>query len=293
MEIHETAAAPSALGAWVDFAGTSPSEKTQRIATRSMAALAEHYADLATKQRAEDERERALIEVAYEPIAKLIGGDLHGARIAELHLNDLVGDLSGQSAKPRIMVAPYDFTWSWHNENANPPHNQVFQRSTGRVALDARSGAVAGGASGAVEAHAGYGVVLTTDHPMPVVGRALRRARYSVGIEAVGVGSNATATIGMELTALEDGKLIAIASDTIWRKRVSGSLFSPYEKETDQQGPAMFIEPRELAFFMQPGREYTFNVGIWVRTDRSFGIGAGAAYAQLDANILLMSLFSS
>jgi len=291
MAIREAVATPVTLGkgAWIDFAGTSPDEEKRQIATRSITALATHYSDLAAKQHKVDERERALDKAAYEPIMKLVGNDSHGARVADLHLNDFIGDLSVQPAKPRIRLAPYDFAWWWHSNNTSPPHNQIIDRSMGRVALDARSGSVAGGASGPVEAHAGFGVVLTTDHPMPVVGRSLRNAWYSGAAAAVGLGSNATATLGMELTALEDGKLIAIASETIWRKRVSG----PYEKEMDTQGPAAFNEPRELSFFMQPGREYTFNVGIWVRTDRTPGIGAGAAFAQLDATVLLMSLFSS
>lgn len=291
MEVYEPAATPITLGAgaWIDFAGTSPSEGKRHIATRSMMALAMHYADLAARQRAADERERALSRAAYEPIVKMIGSGSHGSSLANLHINDFIGDLSVQPAKPRIRLAPYDFTWWWHSENTSPPYNQIIDRSTGRVALDARSGTVPGGASGPVEAHAGYGVVLTTDHPMPVVGRSLRNAWYSAGVEAAGLGSNATATLGMELTALEDGKLIAIASEPIWHKRVSG----PYEKGTDTEGPAAFNEPRELSFFMHPGREYTFNVGIWVKTDRTPGIGAGGAYAQLDATILLMSLFSS
>jgi hypothetical protein len=75
MEIYGTAAAPITLGsgAWIDFAGTSPSEETLRTATRSMVALAAHYAELANIQRAADERERALRKAAYEPIAKLRG----------------------------------------------------------------------------------------------------------------------------------------------------------------------------------------------------------------------------
>jgi hypothetical protein len=36
---------------------------------------------------------------------------------------------------------------------------------------------------------------------------------------------------------------------------------------------------------MQPGRQYTFNVGIWVFTDRSTGVGGAAVQALFEGNV--------
>jgi hypothetical protein len=47
------------------------------------------------------------------------------------------------------------------------------------------------------------------------------------------------------------------------------------ESASGGEGPYAIFEPRELAFTMRPGREYTFNVGIWVFTDRTPGVGGG------------------
>jgi hypothetical protein len=39
---------------------------------------------------------------------------------------------------------------------------------------------------------------------------------------------------------------------------------------------------------MQPGRSYTFNIGLWVFSDRTPGVGVAAANAVLEGNIALM-----
>jgi hypothetical protein len=80
--------------------------RESRIANRSMVGLGAHYLELAAK----DARDRALAKVAWEPIAKLIDTDSTRARFADLHLTDFAGNLSGPSAKPRIRVAPFDFS---------------------------------------------------------------------------------------------------------------------------------------------------------------------------------------
>jgi hypothetical protein len=58
-------------------------------------------------------------------------------------------------------VPPYDFQWAWHDRNGHPPFNIVQNRQ--RSPRSGRSGSVPGGASGFVNAHAGFGVFLRSD----------------------------------------------------------------------------------------------------------------------------------
>ena len=44
-------------------------------------------------------------------------------------------------------------------------------------------------------------------------------------------------------------------------------------------------DPESLFFTMQPGREYTFNVGLWVFSDRSTGIGAAGAQSLIQGTV--------
>ena len=119
-----------------------------------------------------------------------------------------------------------------------------------------------GGASGFIEAHAGFGLFLTTDHEVAAVGRSFKTVFYKYIGRAVGIGANATTEGGIEFTALEDGQLIASTSHKLWRSRVSTTFGDWDEEASGQEGPYAEFEPRELAFTMRPGHGYTFNVGI-------------------------------
>lgn len=72
---------------------------------------------------------------------------------------------------------------------------------------------------------------------------------------------------------------------------MSGSFFSPDESASEGDGPFTVSEPRELKFTMKPGREYTFNVGIWVSTDYSAGVGAAGVQALMEGDVHTVSLF--
>ena len=178
---------------------------------------------------------------------------------------------------------PYDFSWSWHTGHA--PFAQMLIPSPARVGLDARSGALAGGASGFVNAHAGYGVLLTTPQTVTATGwSVLEPGQWSYVMRSVGLGSNATSEGGVEVTALEDGRLVASAGYRLWRRRIGAG-----ESASDRGGPYVVGIPDEttkvLTFTMHPGREYTFNVGIWVFGDRSTGIGTAAVQSLFQGNV--------
>lgn len=189
--------------------------------------------------------------------------------------------------RPRILdvrVPPYDFTFSFFS--GNPPFQQVLNNATGQVGLQARSGSVDGGASGFVRAHAGFGVVFTTDHASMARGRSFRRMRYTYAANAIGLGGNATSEGGMDFGAFEDGRLLDTVSSTLWHKRVSSSD----DLEQEDVGPFAVSEPGELAFPVEPGHLYAFPVGIWVFSDREPGWGVAAAFSMLQGKIFAISI---
>ncbi|HMD79688.1 MAG TPA: hypothetical protein VKE92_00185 [Anaerolineales bacterium] len=189
--------------------------------------------------------------------------------------------------RPRILdvrVPPYDFTFSF--STGNPPFQQVLNNTTGQVGLQSRSGQVDGGASGFVRAHAGFGVVFTTDHASMARGHSFRRMRYTYAVNAIGLGGNATSEGGMDFGAFEDGRLLDTVSSTLWHKRVS----SDDDLEQEDVGPFAVFEPDELAFPVEPGHLYAFPVGIWVFSDREPGWGVAAALSMLQGKIFAISI---
>ncbi|MDP8922959.1 MAG: hypothetical protein M3O34_08805 [Chloroflexota bacterium] len=296
-------------GVQIAFHDDMTEPKLRRAAERSVATLLAHSADAVARARAAEARRSELVAALNAPVAKLIEADAAAVKaLDELrteHLFDVRPTDALNVATPydpntvslrvalrapvQVRVPPYDFAWSWSNGNA--PFNQVLVNATGRVGLDARSGSMPGGASGFVEAHAGFGLILSTSRTVTVTGRSFRRMKYSYEVRAVGVGGNATSEGGMEFTALEDGRLVASASEKLWRHRVSATYSSGFDEHgAGGEGPYAVTEPRELVFTMNPGHEYTFNVGIWVFTDRSTGAGAAAAQSLLQGNVLAITV---
>jgi hypothetical protein len=105
-----------------------------------------------------------------------------------------------------------------------------------------------------------------------------RNMAFRFQARAIGIGSNATTEGGTELTALEDGRLVSIASGKLWRARVSGLD----ESASGEDDLVIVTDPYSIRFTMFPGREYAVNVGIWVYADRTLGAGAGAAQSILE-----------
>ncbi|MET7620339.1 hypothetical protein [Streptomyces sp. NPDC005408] len=183
-------------------------------------------------------------------------------------------------------VPPYDFSWAWHDGNGNAPFSILIDRPSGNLGLDARSGALPGGASGFVNAHAGFGVFLRSDTPGQRFPHAvLNPGRWSNVLKTVGIGSNATSEGGFELTVFEDGRLLAAASRKLWRTRIGAG-----ESASGGEGWHLITGP-ELEFTIQPGRGYTFNAGVWVFSDRSTGIGAAAVQSLLQGIVTRMWVF--
>ncbi len=185
---------------------------------------------------------------------------------------------------------PYDFQWAWHDTNGSAPFGIVQNRNTGEVGADARSGLLDGGAAGFVNAHVGFGVFLNWGPGQKFPHAVLNPGRFSHVVRAVGVGSNATSEGGFELTIFEDGQFLTGASRRLWRSRVSGTLFDPDESASGGMGNHVITGP-ELQFTLRAGHGYTFNAGVWVYSDRSTGVGGGAAQSLLQGTLTRMWVF--
>jgi len=175
------------------------------------------------------------------------------------------------------MRPPYDFAWSWFDTRGGAPLKQTTNNSIGRIVIDARS------IGRYVFAHAGFGLLLTTDAETQATGYASCRARWEILLEPL-VGSNG-AVGWMEFTALEDGRLLASAPSGTFPSSYSEAVFDHKVRAparfSERSGPEDVLNPRELAFTMRPGREYTFNVGLVVFANS----GEGAASGFIDGDL--------
>jgi hypothetical protein len=189
----------------------------------------------------------------------------------------------GGSDAPGIEVfpLPYHFAWEWHN--GNPPSTSTSDRLDGTIR-------VANGVafdSERSDAHAGFGVFLTTNVPRAVIGRSLRRSDHTWWVSAGGFGGDATAEGGLEMTALEDGRFLDAVADKRFRRRVSDgeSASEPFQLGLTTGNPL------ELTWTMQPNKGYTFNVGGWVFCEQHFGFGPGGfSYASAEVRAQVSAL---
>jgi hypothetical protein len=276
-------------------------------AERSVATLVARAGAAVARARVAEADLAELADALNGPIVKLIQGDpvavkaLAKLRNRQLFEPDAIGAIrQGAPAaltyeaihrapqgvpSPRLYsaVPPYDFSWAWHDQNGSPPFNQDADRPSGHLALDARCGNVPGGASSFVNAHAGFGVFLSSNTTAQRFPHALLNPGwFSHKVRAIGIGSNATSEGGFELTVFEDGQFLIGASRKLWRKRVSAN-------ETDVGGePQHVIEGPDLQFTIRAGHGYTFNAGIWVSIDRSNGIGEGGGQSLLEGVVTNM-----
>ncbi len=281
----------------------------RRAVERSVAThLARSTEEVARVRAAEAERAK-LMDAVNAPLMKLIKEDpaarkaledLRTQQLSDLESMDVLRGEQPLTATNNIVTVPlgdarvlavpppYDFSWSWFNQAGGPPRTQHLDKETGLVGLDALSDPDAGGASGFVEAHAGFGLIVgRTDRIVTATARSSRSMQYSFNVWAGGIGSNATSEGGMDFAAFEDGRLLTIASAKLWRRRVSID-----ESDVGWAGPLAVHEPSKISFTMRPGHEYTFNVGIWVYSDRTPAIGDAGAQALLEGEVLYLSIES-
>jgi hypothetical protein len=185
---------------------------------------------------------------------------------------------------------PFDFSWSWRDLAGAAPFGQRLDRDTGYAVLDARTGAVDGGADRHVEAHAGFGVVVRTDRPIMLVGRVEGQVAHAWGVGAHGIGAVAVVECGVDITSLTNGVLVGDASELKWRHRLASSFpFLPDHEQGSEPVVSLWNAWGNLSVRMQPG-EFTFNVGIRTRTEVGGGVGGGAAQSFTELRIIRFSL---
>jgi len=287
-------------------------ETERRNAERSVAAMVARSSEAAARRRAAEAELAQISDALREPFGTAPAPDDRAdTALAKLRARDLIYHeemevLSHHSSvafdptplsrdvlttRSQGFVPPYDFQWAWHDPAGHPAFNIVQARPSGRLGLDARSGSAPGGASGLVNVHAGFGVFLSSSVQAQKFPHAvLNPGNYRWAVRAIGVGSNATSEGGFEITVFEDGQFLTGASRKLWRGRVSGSVFSPDESASDARGNHLITGP-DLQFTIRPGHGYTFNAGIWVYSDRSTGVGAGAVQSLLQGTLTRMWVF--
>jgi hypothetical protein len=304
--------------------GDHVTDPDQREAVeRDVAALVARYAEEGAKVRAAKAEQEQLVDALAAPFMKLIEedpaarkarDDLRAGQLMELDqeqphtaTNEVITGPSRAALDEPIITPPpgfshilalrqppFDFTWEWHNPAGSPPFETFLKNENGTYYLEARSGFTPGGASTFVDARAGFGLLFRPAQVTTLMfakGVSARVMGYKWDAQAGGIGGNATVEGWMELTALENGREVARNEAQLWRRRVSASFTSPFEKAKDARYDEPGDRPPELRFTMQPGREYTFNVGFRVFTDRSPGVGAAAARSAIEGWVETMNVF--
>jgi hypothetical protein len=181
----------------------------------------------------------------------------------------------------QVFTPPYHFQWQWHA--GEPPTFSSLDRPNGRIELST----VADEDRDRSDAHGGFGVAMTTNTVKAVKGRSLRRTQHWYQVIAGGQGGSATVEGGMEMTALEDGRLLSAVQDKRYRRRVSGGEDDWIDFDGFATGETIDVD-----FVMRPGRTYTFNVGGWVFCEAHSGFATTSfASTALRANVLALTAF--
>ena len=192
---------------------------------------------------------------------------------------------------PQVFASPFHFSWWWQAHGGGVPQRREIDFTGGRLLQEAGVNAPPHFHDLAfINAHAGFGINLTTDHDVHVYATSFRRVGYRYSV-AAGFLGDATVEGGEEFAVNEDGTEIARASVTVFRKRVSGSFSSPSESAHEDSGGEYTGERMEVHWLMRPGRAYTFNVGQWVFCDRHPGVDDAGGVCQMFGQVYVMSIF--
>lgn len=184
----------------------------------------------------------------------------------------------------QVFSIPFHYNWQWHI--GRPAALSTADLPSGRVTLWVMNPPE----TSQTNAHAGFGVHLTTDHDHFVTARSLRRSWESYHVKTH--AGWALAEGGAEMTVFEGGARAPKDADIDkrFRKRVSGA-----EEDWWDSGGFGTGNPIELTWFMRAGRGYTLNVGFWVYCDWDSGPGAsgstGFSTSSLKGDALAITVF--
>ncbi|WP_280306633.1 hypothetical protein [Nocardia neocaledoniensis] len=295
--------------------GDNVPDDVRGVIEKSVETLVGRAAERMEKQRALRSRHEEFRAAEKEHYRRQIEGDPESARafdaarkrLSSVELNNGLADAEPLDAQlvrtagmfkfgnaTKIFWAPFHYTWHWSN------HEGTYSLSDGMAVGSPGNNGYAG-ISAAVstdvawlDAHAGVGVAFTvadvnSSTPVFVMGRSLRWVRKEYSVLAAPGNGDATTEGGVELTVLEGGNLVTVASNKMWRERRSNGEIAQGGglAEGFQLDPTL-----EVLWTMQPGRVYTMNLGVWTTVDCDDGIyGDSGAYGYIDSNIGALSLF--
>lgn len=291
----------------IEFQEGMPPEQRQSV-EQSIATLVERATETTAQALAASTERAELTAALNRPLLELIRSDPAAAKALEAAQARLqpVDDLRGSQPRaariakgqelitldmrgaPEVFVIPYHFNWRWHVPPGGAPQTSTADLPSGQITLDARAARPPDGIDVRfIDAHAGFGISVTTDRDVDATARAMRRVRYIYSVSA-GFQGDATAEGGEELTVMEAGNLLDSDRTVVFRKRVSGT---PVESAYEDSGGYAVGEPMEVTWRMLANHTYQFNVGQWVFCERNPGLGGAGAISQIQGTVLLMTLF--
>jgi hypothetical protein len=249
-------------GPQIEFQDGMPPER-RRSVELAVATLVERANEETARARAAAAERAELSAALQRPLLELIRSDPAAAKALDAAQSRLapvedVGRLqprggrirNGQnlitfdaSDAPEVFVIPYHFNWRWFVPTVGAPRTSIADLPSGEIGLDARAAPPPDGIDVPfIDAHAGFGISLTTDHEVLATARSLRNVRYAYSVSA-GFTGDATVEGGEEMTAIEAGDVLDSDRTLVFHKKVSGSNIldpsSPPPETAAGSGPAI------------------------------------------------------
>jgi len=243
------------------------------------------------------------------PLSKIIESD-DNSRGALLKLrsedlfepDELLGSRSDQELNDDFRIVPKELVYAKTppydprgatkgvTQNSKQPYSSFNDTRNGYVGIDARSGALSGGADGFVSAFSGFAFAfgsVRTGHL--ISGAHIESGRFAYNVGCRGIGGYATAEGGWQMTVLQLSplpvRLVTASSYTQWRRRVSG-----FETAHDLQENLRF-GVATTRFAVNQNYIYSVAANLYSFSDRSAGVGAAAA--QSLGQGLITALFAN
>jgi hypothetical protein len=298
-------------GPQIEFQEGMPPER-RRSVELSVATLVERANEATARARAASVERAERTAALQRPLLELIRSDPAAAKALDAAQSRLgpvddVGRLQprgGRTRKgpnlitfdasdaPEVFAIPYHFNWRWFVPTGGAPRTSIADLPSGEIGLDARAAPPPDGIDVSfIDAHAGFGISLTTDHEVQATARSLRNVRYAYSVSA-GLFGDATVEAGEEMTAMEAGNVLDDDKTIVFHRRVSGSnVLDPVESGSGDSGGVGTGEHMEVTWTMLPGHFYELNVGQRVFVERHPGVGGAGGISQIQGTVILMTLF--
>jgi hypothetical protein len=255
-------------------------------------ALRTYLKEMHATRRTEHAELDRLMDRVNAPMARIVSADSDASSaLKELKSREIIQPanlLTGSHAPIRdhdlpgvfVIQPPYNphggFTGV--SQGSYPAVSILNRPVDGYVGIDARSGHLASGADGDVNAYSGFGMTfIPRASGTLVAGFQIDSAHYSYSVGSYGIGGNATAQGTLEIGILNvmpppiPPIPVIFASTQSWRKRVSGN-----ETAQDSQSN-LRLSAATNTFNVTVGQIYVMWASLYCFTDRSPGVGIAGA----------------